>query len=106
MSISVSGMGLRKVAEEVGRPHTTVRDWRRRHRGRALALFSELAALVVSLGGVVPKLSGDMESSALVLLALAWERAWREHHGQVVGLWPFTSLVTGGRWLATTTNPP
>jgi hypothetical protein len=103
---SVSGVGLRKLAAEVGRPHTTVREWRRRHRARARALWSELAALVVSMGGAVPKLSGDLEHSALALLGLAWERGWREHNGQVAGLWPFTSVVTGGRWLATTTHPP
>ena len=65
----------------------------------------ELAARVVELGDEVPKLNGPVERSALMLLAVARSavarRLWR-----VAGIWTFTTLVTGGRWLARTTSPP
>ena len=102
---SVGGEGLPKIAVDLGRPYSTVRDWRRRHRVRAEELVMELAARVVELGGKVPKLSGAMEQSALVLLAVARNAATRRLKG-VAGVWAFTTLVTGGRWLARTTSPP
>jgi transposase-like protein len=103
---SVAGRGLRKVAEERGRPHSTVRDWRRRHRARAAELVVELAQLAADLGAEVPRLAGDLERAALAVLAAAWTAARGLAGMARVGLWTFTALVTGGRWLATTTVPP
>lgn len=60
---SVAGEGPPKIAVALGRPYSTVRDWRRRHRERAGELVGELAARVVDLGGEVPKLSGAVEQS-------------------------------------------
>jgi hypothetical protein len=98
---SVPGEGLPKIAVALGRPYRTVRDWRRRHCERA----AELAARVVEVGGEVPKLTGEVERSALALLMVAWAAAARRLRG-VVGVWTFTRLVTGGRWLVRTTSPP
>ena len=102
---SVAGEGLPKIAAELGRPYSTVRDWRRRHRKRAGELVVELAAQVVELGGEVPRLSEEEERSALGLLVVARTAAARRLRG-VAGVWTFTTLVTGGRWLARTTSPP
>ena len=102
---SVAGEGLPKIAVALGRPYSTVRDWRRRHRVRAGELVMELAARVVELGGEVPKLSGEVERLALGLLAVARNAAARRLT-RVAGIWTFTTLVTGGRWLARTTSPP
>jgi hypothetical protein len=102
---SVAGEGLPKIAAALGRPYSTVRDWRRRHRGRAGDLVAELAARVVELGGEVPRLSGEEERSALTLLAVARTAAARRLRG-VAGAWTFTTLITGGRWLVRTTSPP
>ncbi len=102
---SVAGEGLPKIAAELGRPYSTVRDWRRRHRERAGELVAELAGRVVELGGEVPRLSEETERWALALLAVARTAAARRLRG-VVGVWTFTTLVTGGRWLARTTSPP
>ena len=44
---SVAGEGLPKIAAELGRPYSTVRDWRRRHRERAGELVAALAARAV-----------------------------------------------------------
>jgi hypothetical protein len=102
---SVAGEGLPKIAVALGRPYSTVRDWRRRHRERAGELVGELAARVVELGGEVPKLSVEVERLALGLLAVARSAAARRLE-RVAGIWTFTTLVTGGRWLARTTSPP
>ena len=102
---SVAGEGLPKIAASLGLPYSTVRDWRRRHRERAGELVGELAARVVELGGEVPKLSGQVERTALVLLAVAWTAAAQRLRG-VAGVWTFTTLITGGRWLVRTTSPP
>lgn len=101
----MAGEGLPKIAATLGRPYSTVRDWRRRHRQRAEELVAELAARVVELGGEVPKLSGEVERTVLVLLAVARTAAARRLPG-VAGVWTFTTLITGGRWLTRTTSPP
>jgi hypothetical protein len=66
---------------------------------------AELAARVVEVGGEVPKLTGEVERSALALLMVARAAAARRLRG-VVGVWTFTTLVTGGRWLVRTTSRP
>jgi Domain of unknown function (DUF6431) len=45
---SVAGEGLPKIAVALGRPYSTVRDWRRRHRERAGELVAELAGREVA----------------------------------------------------------
>ncbi len=102
---SVAGEGLPKIAVALGRPYSTVRDWRRRHRERAGELVAELAARVVEVGGEVPRLTGEVERSVLALLMVARTAAARRLRG-VASVWTFTTLVTGGRWLARTTSPP
>jgi hypothetical protein len=89
-----------------GSAYSTVRDWRRRHRERAGEQVVELAARVVELGGEVPGLSGELERSAFALLAAARTVVARRLRRGVAGDWTFTTLVTGGRWLARTTSPP
>ncbi len=102
---SQAGEGLPKIAAALGRPYSTVRDWRRRHRERAGELVAELAARVVELGDEVPKLSGEVERTALALLATVRSAAARRLRS-VAGVWTCTTLITGGRWLARTTSPP
>src|SRR6266487_2811435 len=81
---SVAGEGLPKIAAELGRPYSTVRDWRRRHRERAVELVAELAGRVVELGGEVPRLSGEAERWALALPAVARSAAARRLRGELV----------------------
>ena len=97
---------MRKVAAEHGLPYETARDWWRRYRSRALVLASGLSALTVAMGGEVPALSAAPERAGLQALDLAWEQAGRYVEGGRLGLFEFASAVTGGEFLATTTNPP
>ena len=100
LALGVGGLGMGKVAAQLGVPHSTARDWRRRHRARAPALVVGLAALRVELGDEVISLPGDPEQAALAALGALW--APRQ---VVVGLWELASLVSGGAWLGTNTTP-
>ncbi len=100
LALGVRGLGMAKVAARLGVPHSTARDWRRRHRARAPALVAGLAALRVELGGEVISLPGDPEQAALAALGALW--APRQG---VVELWALASLVSGGAWLSTNTTP-
>lgn len=103
---ALSGAGMRTVASIAEVPHTTARDWRRRHRKRAPILVAGLAALTVALGGDAPDVSGDAERGAIEALAAAWSQARERFGSKVVALWRFWSLVNGGTILARATNPP
>ena len=102
----VAGAGQRTIATELQVPHTTARDWQRRHRARAPTLAAGFAALVVAFGGVAVALAGNPERAALEGLAAAWGQAQRRFGTGVGGPWEFAAAVTGGSWLATTTTSP
>ncbi len=101
----VLGLGMAKVAENLGVPHSTARDWRRRHRARAPTLLAGLAELAISLGATLAELPTVAERAALVALRAAWKEAGRRLGGLVPGLWRFWNAVCGGRALATNTDP-
>lgn len=103
----VGGAGARPTAEALTVPHTTARDWRRRHRARAPDWLARAEALVVELGGELPRWPADVERAALEALLTAWRRAVaRVVPAEPLGLWQFVSAMSGGRWLSTTTTPP
>lgn len=103
----VGGGGARPAAEQAGVPHTTARDWRRRHRARAPSWLSRAEALIAELGGELPWWADDVERAALEAMVTAWRRAgMRTAGGEVLGLWQFVSAISGGSWLGTTTTPP
>jgi transposase-like protein len=71
----VSGLGMRPVAERLGVPMTTARDWRRRFRVNALVLATGLVALAVHLDPAPVLLSGtDHERAALEAVGATWQR--------------------------------
>lgn len=102
----VSGVGVRPVAQALGVPHTTARDWRRRHRARAPAWLAQAEALIVELGGDLRRSTAAIEQAALAALVDAWRWAARRAAGAWPGLWQFASAMSGGGWLSTTTSPP
>ena len=101
LALGVGGLGMAKVAARLGVPHSTARDWRRRHRARAPTLVTGFAALRIELGDEVIGVPEDQEQAALAALGAAWA-PWQA----VVRLWDFASLVSGGAWLGTNTTPP
>jgi hypothetical protein len=102
----VQQLGLRRVAEQLGVPHPTVRSWWWRFRARAPTVLATCTALAVHLAGVAVPLVADGEPAALEALAVAWQRA-RARFGERSGeLWPFWSRISGGRALGTHTSAP
>jgi len=100
-----AGWGVRRAAAEAGVPHSTARDWRRRHRARAPALAVGLAGLVAALGGPAPRLSGEPERAAVEAVGACWAAASRRFGERTPPLWRMWSLLTGGTALGTATNP-
>jgi transposase-like protein len=102
-----SGLGMRPIAERLGVPMTTARDWRRRFRVNALLMVAALVALAVGLDPASVLLSGrDHERTALEALAAIWQRARMRFGQRVPELWRCWSLISGGRALGTNRSPP
>ena len=104
--VGAAGRGTRTVAQRVGLPHTTVRDWRRRFMSRAEVLSTGASRAVVALGGVVPRLAGTPGAVAIGALRAAWREALRRSRGAVGSLWRFANGLVGSHLLSTNINPP
>jgi len=102
----VGGLGMRRVANQVGVPMTTARDWRRRFELRAPTLAAALVAMAVQLDPAAVLLSTDGETAALEALGAAWLRARTRFGERTPVLWRFWSLISGGRALGTNRSPP
>jgi hypothetical protein len=102
----VAGHGARSVAAAVGVPHTTARDWRRRHRARAPAWLIRAEALIAELGDELPRWSVDLEQASLDALVVAWRSATGRAANVPLSVWQFVSAISGGSWLSTTTSAP
>lgn len=102
-----SNVGIRPIAERLGVPMTTVRDWRRRFRVNALMMVTALVALAVRLDPAPVLLSGaDHERTAFEALGASWQRARVRFGERVPELWGYWSLISGGRALGTNRSPP
>jgi hypothetical protein len=102
-----SRLGMRPVAERVGVPMTTAREWRRRFRLNALVMVAALVSVAVHLDPAPVLLSAaGQETVALEALGAAWERAHRRFAERTPELWRCWSLISGGRALGTNRSPP
>lgn len=108
LALSVgSGLGVRPLAERVGVPMTTVRDWGRCFRVNAPVMVAALVAVAVHLDPAPVLLSAaGHEIVALEALGAAWDRARRRLAGRTPELWRFWSLISGGHALGTNRSPP
>ena len=108
LALSIAGgLGIRPVAERLGVPMTTARDWRRRFRVHALVLATALVALAVRLDPAPVLVSAtNHERTALEALGANWQRARSRFGERVPGLWRLWSLISGGRALGTNRSPP
>ena len=105
-SASSVGSGMRSVADRLGVPMTTAREWRRRFQLRAPALAAALVAVAVQLDPAAVVLSNDGEAAALEALGAAWQRARTRFGERVPAMWRFWSLISGGQALGTNRSPP
>ena len=108
LALSIGGgLGLRPVAEQLGVPMTTARDWRRRFQVNALLMVTTLLALAVHLDPAPVLLStAGQESVALEALGAAWDRARQRFAERTPEPWRFWSLISGGHALGTNRSPP
>ncbi len=102
----VVGVGMRKVAEQIGVPMTTARGWRRRFRVRAPAMAAAIVSIAVHLDPTAVLLDGDSETTANQALGAAWQRARQRLGRRIPGLWRLWSLISGGHALGTNRSPP
>jgi Domain of unknown function (DUF6431) len=101
------GLGLRRVADQLDVPHTTLRSWWRRFRARSLTLLANYTRFAVELDGTSVSVdAGSADRAALEVLGVAWQRA-RTRFGAIIGgKWSFWSWISGGQALATHTTSP
>ena len=97
---------MRTVANQLGVPMTTAREWRRRFQLRAPALAAALVAVAVQLDPTAVVLSMNGEAAALEALGAAWLRARTRFGERVPAVWRFCSLISGGQALGTNRGPP
>lgn len=101
----IDGVGVAgQVAKTVGVPYTTARDWLRRFSARAPMLATGFAGLAVEVGAEagIATLAVDAARRAVEALRLVGEM----FGASSLSLWALASLVTGGKLLAGTTDPP
>jgi transposase-like protein len=102
----VAGRSDASVGASIDVPATTVRGWRRRHQARAGLLVAGVTAVIVAVGAVAPRLSGDPERASVEAVG-ALSAAARGALGARAGpAWRCWATVTGGAALAANTNPP
>ena len=104
---AASGAGYRQVAEQLGRPAETVRDWLARFRSRAGAGRGAFLAVgasarrrgVAGRGGAGRRCVDAVEAIGVCTRAASLWLARRP-------AWSWVSALTGGRLLSINTNPP
>ena len=106
LAAGVSGRSDLSVAAGIDVPATTVRGWRRRHRTRSGLLVAGVTAVVVALGGVAPRLSGDPQRASVEAVGALWRAAQGVLGARAGPAWRCWSVVCGGVALAANTNPP
>ena len=98
--------GYRRVAERLGVPAETVRDWRSRFRSRAEAVAAHFLRWARALDGALlgPELQGSPVGDALEAIGVCVRVA-----SLLLGRrspWSWVSALTAGGLLAINTNPP
>jgi hypothetical protein len=99
--------GVRPAAAEADIPHTTARDWVRRFCRRAAVIGAAFAAVTVEVAGLAPSSSASrsLAEHALGAIRCAFAAVAARAGPALASRWRFVALVTGGRLLATNTNP-
>ena len=102
----LAGEGYRRVAERLGVPAETVRDWRSRFRSRAEAVAAHFLRWARALDGALlgPELQGSPVADALEAIGVCVRVA-----SLLLGRrspWSWVSALTAGGLLAINTNPP
>jgi hypothetical protein len=105
ITAAASGLGHRKVAEQVGRPSSTVRCWLRRFRRAAVRIATHFAAWAHRFDANLPAIepAGSAVGDALEAIGVA-ARAASLRLGPRPP-WSWASVLTVGRLLSNTNTP-
>lgn len=106
LAAGVSGDSDATVARAIDVPESSVRGWRRRHRDRAAMLVAGVTAVVVSLGGVAPRLSPDAQRASVEAVGALWCAARGVLGARAGPAWRNWAVVCGGAALSPNTIPP
>jgi hypothetical protein len=101
-----AGATVAAAAEEQAIPRSTARGWISRFAERAPGIASRFASLAIDLGSGPFSLSAQPARAAVEAIGRALQAARRKRAGNVVGVWRFVSVVSGGALLATSKSPP
>jgi Domain of unknown function (DUF6431) len=100
------GAPVAVAAEEQAIPRSTARGWISRFAERAPGIANRFASLAIDLGSGPFSLSSRPARAAVEAVGRALQAARRKRAGNVVGVWRFVSVVSGGALLATNKSPP
>jgi hypothetical protein len=104
--LAATGAGYRRVAERLGRPAETVRDWLARFRSRAELVAAHFWRWVRALdGAVLPSVAGGAALVDAVEAIGVCTRAAALVLGRRAP-WSWVSALTGGGLLSINTSPP
>jgi hypothetical protein len=102
----LSAEGYRRVAERLGVPAETVRDWRQRFGSRAVEIAAHFLGWARALDGSLdpPVLAGSLVGDALEAIGVCTRVASLVLRRRAP--WSWVSALTAGGLLAINTNPP
>lgn len=104
--LAASGAGYRRVAELVGRPAETVRDWLSRFRSREALIAAHfwrwahaLDGALLPAGALGSSTAHAVEAIGVAARAASLALGWRS-------AWSWVSALSGGGLLSINTSPP
>jgi hypothetical protein len=106
MAAVAGGVPAAAAAEKQAIPRSTARGWIRRFAEQAPGITARFASLAIELGSGAFDLSARPARAAVEAIGRAWDMARARLAGNVVGVWRFASVVSGGALLATNRSPP
>jgi hypothetical protein len=102
----VAGRPVATVAALLAVPRSTARGWVIAFVGRAVAITAVFASEAIAQGSTDFDLSPVPAVGAVEAIGRAYDAVRRRLAGNVVGLWRFVSVVSGGALIATNKDPP
>ena len=104
--LAVAGRPVAAVATLLAVPRSTARGWITRFFEGAAAITALFASLAVAQGSGAFDLPSQPARAAVEAIGRAFDAAQRRRSGNLLGIWRFSSIVSGGALVATNRGPP
>jgi hypothetical protein len=102
----VDGRPVAAVAALLAVPRSTARGWVIALVCRAVAITTVFASEAIAQGSDAFDLATTPAVAAVEAIGRAYDAVRRRLAGNIVGLWRFASVVSGGMLIATNKDPP